>query len=225
VQLPVVTELDPRVWAGLMAQRERRAASLAAGAARVGWKMGRGIEEIEAVMGSEPVIGYLTSETLFESGSRHRADGAVALRAEIELALWVRDPERQGDESEAIGGVATALELVDVQQGGRGAIEPILAANVFHRAFAIGEVQPLTATAGRQARLWIDGELRGSGRLLDDYTDTVRAAQRCLMAIGETLRPGDFILAGAAVHVPVSAGERVSGEIDGLSRLRVTIAA
>jgi 2-keto-4-pentenoate hydratase len=169
-------------------------------------------------MGAEPVIGYLTSATMFDSGAAHQVGGAEALRAEVELALWARNPE-------AIGGLATALELVDVRQGGRGTIEPILAANVFHRAFAIGDVQPLTATAGRQARLWVDGELRGKAELLDDYTDAIDSAQRRLSAIGETLRPGDFVLAGSLVHIPVGVGERVSVEIDGLSRLDVTIAA
>jgi 2-keto-4-pentenoate hydratase len=220
MQVPVVIELDQRVLAGLTAQRERRAALLAGGASHVGWKMGRSIEEVEAVMGSEPVIGYLTSETMFESGGEHGAGGAADLRAETELALWVRDPDAAPP---GIGGIATALELVDVHQGGRGSIVPILAANVFHRAFAIGDIQPFTATAGREARLWADGDLLETGQLLDDYADTVRAAQRRLHAIGEKLRPGDFILAGSAVHVPVEPGQRVSVEIDGLSRLEVTI--
>jgi 2-keto-4-pentenoate hydratase len=217
MQFPVVTELHPSVLAGLAAQRERRDALLVAGAARVGWKMGRGIAEIEAVMGEEPVTGYLTGATMFDSGAVHPAGDAAALRAEVELALVVGDPG-----TEPIAGIATALELVDVESG-RGSIQEILANNVFHRGFAIGNVHESADPAGRTARLWTDDELRGASSVRSDHVDTLRAAERGLAAIGESLAPGDVILTGSAVHVPVAPGDHVRVEIDGLDRLEVVI--
>jgi hypothetical protein len=44
-----------------------------------------------------------------------------------------------------------------------------------------------------------------------------------LAAVVESPAPGDVILAGPAVHVPVVSGDRVRIEIDGLSRLEVLI--
>src|SRR4051794_35276123 len=82
-------ELDDRVRGGLAAQLARRQHEIDGGARRVGWKLGRDIAEVEALMGSKPVIGYLTTATMLASPAVHRADDAVALRAETELALTI----------------------------------------------------------------------------------------------------------------------------------------
>jgi hypothetical protein len=173
--MPLVTEVPPEPQP--------------AGAKRVGWRVTDG--ELEP----------LTAEAMLADPDRHAAE-----RAAVAIALWLRDPadaQRWGTrESEAIGGIATALDLDSAA------------------AYAIGAVRPFTATAGRTARLWVDGELRETGELPADYGDTVRAAQRRLAEMGEELAPGTFLLVAVSPHVAVTPDERVAVEIDGVGRLQ-----
>jgi 2-keto-4-pentenoate hydratase len=223
----VVTELDARVRAGLAAQLGRWRHTLDAGAARVGWKMGRTIDEVEALMGAEPVIGHLTTASMLGSEAVYGTEDDSMLRAETELALVIgRDVPADADAAaarDAIAGLGVALELVDVGPP-RGDVEKLLEGNVFHRAFALGEVRPADPTGGRHGSLSVNGRIRRTGPLLDDYGDTVRDAAALLGAMGEGLQAGDRIIAGAVVHVPVRVGDRVGVEIDGLGRLDVAIA-
>jgi 2-oxo-hept-3-ene-1,7-dioate hydratase len=222
-----VTELDARVRAGLAAQRGCWRHTLEAGAARVGWKMGRTIGEVEALLGAEPVIGHLTTASMLGSGAVYGTADDRTLRAETELALVLgHDVPAEADAAvarDAIAGLSVAFELVDVGPP-RGDVEQILEANVFHRAFGLGEVRPADPTGGRHGTLSVNGRLQGTGPLLEDYADTVRDAAALLGAMGEGLQAGDRIIAGAIVHVPVRVGDQVGVEIDGLGRLDVTIA-
>jgi hypothetical protein len=59
--------VNPRVVAALRAQLRTRDP----GARRVGWKIARGIAEVEELIGAEPVIGNLTSATQLESGATY----------------------------------------------------------------------------------------------------------------------------------------------------------
>ena len=85
---------------------------------RVGWKVGLNIAEMEEVMGTEPVFGYLTSATRLEPGSTFHTRGVRSLRAESEVAVEFGRVVRTVDDPEtvraAVAGLATALELVDV---------------------------------------------------------------------------------------------------------------
>lgn len=174
MQLPLVTEMSP--------EHEP------VGAKRVGWRV------------TGDALEPLTAGAML-------ADGApcAARRAAAAIALWIRDATdarrwgaRGGD---AIGGIATALDLGTAD------------------AFAIGAVRPFAATDGRAARVWVDGELRETCELVPDYAETVHLAQRRLRELGEELAPGAFLLAPATPHVTVAPNERVAVEIDGLGRL------
>src|SRR3954447_24226556 len=126
-----MTAVDPRVAAATRTQLAAWRAALDAGARRVGWKVALGIGEIEALTGSEPALGHLTTATLLEPGGAYRGARADReLRAETELAIEVG----------AAGGApgpAFALELAD-RAPPPDSLEPIVAANVFHRAVAFG---------------------------------------------------------------------------------------
>jgi hypothetical protein len=117
------------------------------GAARVGWKVALGMEEVE----NRPVIGYLTSATELRSGAAHSATGAAELCVDAELAVEIG---RDG----AIAGYAAALELVDLGQG-RGSLESVIRANVLHRAFVLG---PSHVEPARAAAVSVDGDLRAA---------------------------------------------------------------
>jgi 2-keto-4-pentenoate hydratase len=223
-----VAGLHPRVQAGLVKQHERWRATLDSGARRIGWKIGHAIGEVEALMGTQPVVGYLTSATRLSSGAGYRARAVGALRAEVELALRIGRVVDAGDvlsrAREAVDALAVALELVDVGHP-RGEVEPVLEANVFHRAFAIGPPCPVMSAVQRRARLAVNGEVRGVSPVSEDYAETVRAAAGVLAAVGEALEPNDWLIAGSLVHVPVGPGDRISADIEGLGRLETAIAS
>ena len=209
---------DPRVVAALERQLESWRAALGRGAERVGWKIGLNIPEVQERLGlREPVIGHLTSETRLEPGSAYSAGEAEALRLEPEIAIEV-GPEH------SIAGTAPAIELVDV---GRppGGLDGIVAENVFHRAFAIGETRPGAPPEGVTATVTVNGEERESADAGDDLEQVVRLVARLLEAAGERLEPGDRIIAGSLTpQVPVETGDEAAVEVSGLGRVEARIA-
>jgi 2-keto-4-pentenoate hydratase len=222
---------DPRVIAGLEKQLSDWRGALDTGATRVGWKIGLNIPEAQKPLGiEEPVIGYLTSATLVESGGEYSAAGDSNLRAEPEVALEMgRDVEAGADEDtarDAIAGLAVALELVDVTRPSADGIEAIVATNIFHRAVVLGPSRPVVPTEGLDASIEVAGEEREAADVPDDFSDVVLLTARLLGERGERLERGDRIIAGSLTpQVPLEAGDRVAVEIEGLGRVEASIAA
>ena len=203
-----MTEADARVVAALRNQLAERRRLLDAGAARVGWKVALGIEEVE----NRPVIGYLTSATQLPAGAVHSAAGAAELCVDAELAV---EAGRDG----TIARYAAALELVDLGQG-RGSVESVLHANVLHRAFVLGSPHDEPA---RTARVYVDDVLRAEAVAEFALEERVDVVAYWLAAAGERLEPGDWIITGSIVQVPVAPGDEVAVEIGELGRLEVSI--
>ena len=204
-------EIDPRLRSALAVQLERRRAALAGGARHVGWKLGLGERER---IGKGPVVGHLTTATQLAPGGVYE-DQAAALHADAEVAL-VFGPEA------AIVGFAAALELVDLARPPDDP-ECVVAANVFHRAFALGPSRR-DLPAGVEARLIVDGEARAAAAAPTEFAEKVGAAARILAAMGESLRPGDVMITGSVVQVPVAAGNEVVADFGLLGRVAVVVA-
>ena len=208
-----MTEPSPRIVAALRGQLDEQRRLLQAGHERIGWKVALGMEEVERLVGAHPVIGYLTSATELPSGARHSATGAEELCVDAELAVRIG---RDG----AISGFAAALELVDLRQG-RGSVESVLRANVLHRAFALGSAHDEPA---QEARAFVNGNLESDRSIDFDVEGRVAATAEWLSALGEWLEPGDWIITGSIVQVPVGPGDEVAVELPELDRLEVSIA-
>src|SRR3954469_12824928 len=104
-------DADQRLAIALRLQLEERDAAIAAGARRVGWKLGVGESER---IGAGPVIGHLTSATHIKPGGSVRVGAYAAVRADVEIAVqFARDVEVDSDVRDAIGRYASALEIVD----------------------------------------------------------------------------------------------------------------
>ncbi len=69
----------------------------------------------------------------------------------------------------------------------------------------------------------VNGEVRGSARAGHPPEAAVARAAELLEAAGERLEPGDRIITGAVVQVPVQPGDEVEVELSGLGCLGVTI--
>jgi 2-keto-4-pentenoate hydratase len=222
---------DPRVVKGLEAQVSEWRTVLDAGAERVGWKIGLNIPEAQNALGiEEPVIGYLTSATVVESGGEYRASDDSSLRAEPEVALEMgRDVEPDDADADVarddVAGVAVALVLVDVGRPPEG-IQGIVATNVFHRAVVLGPSRPAFPGEGLEAVIEVDGQQRERADVPDDFSDVVLLTARLLGEVGERLERGDRIIAGSLTpQVPLGPGNRVAVDIEGLGGVEARIAA
>jgi 2-keto-4-pentenoate hydratase len=203
-----MTEPDARIVSALRQQLAARRRLLDAGATRVGWKVALGMEEV----GNRPVMGYLTSATLLSRGAAHSAAGAARLCVDAELAVEIG---RDG----AIAGYAAALELVDLGQG-RGSLESVIRANVLHRAFVLG---PSHQEPSRNARVHVNDELQAEASAELDLEERAAVVDYWLSALGERLEPGDRIITGSIVQVPLAPGDQVTVEIGELGRLEASI--
>jgi 2-keto-4-pentenoate hydratase len=204
---------------GMREQLSRRQETLDAGAEHVGWKIGLNIPEVQQQLGiDEPVLGHLTSATLVEDGGEFDASGAEKLMAEPEVAIEV-------GEGNSVAGLSAAIELVDTGRPPRGeGVEGIVADNIFHSAVVLGERADGEPT---RATVRVNGEERAGAEFTDDLDEVVRVAGRRLAEAGESLRPGDRIIAGSITPQvgPLEPGDELEVEVAGLGSLRVRIAA
>jgi 2-keto-4-pentenoate hydratase len=224
-----VNDIDPAVVAALHAQLAPWRAALRGGAERVGWKIGLGIHDVEGQIGADvPVIGHLTTATQLGSGARYRAGAARDLKADTELTLKLgRTVEADADAASAraaIAGLAVAIELVDIARPPYD-LEPIVAANVFHRAFALGPVQSEVTRGPFEARTWVNDSLRAVEHSDEDLATAVLAVARLLGSVGERLEPEDHIITGSITQVALEPGDEVAAAIGNLGKVTVSVGA
>jgi hypothetical protein len=189
-----VADVDARLVAALREQLARRHG------ARVGWKLGIGERER---IGGQLVVGNLTSATRLEPGATYFNAEASRLHADAEVAVEI-------GEAGEIAGYAAAVELVDLDDAPEDS-EGIVAANIFHRAFALGPTQPQLPQR-LEGRLLVNGNIRASGEAPDTFAERDRTAAKILSAVGERPEPGDRIITGSVVQIAVHAGEEVSAD-------------
>jgi len=219
-----VTDIDPRLRTALAAQLGQWRSALEGGAERVGWKLGIGDRES---IGPGPVIGHLTSATQLDPASTFPATGAMALHADAEVAVQVGRAVDPGSDlagaREAIAGFGSALELVDLG-GPPDDPQGVVAANVFHRAFALGPLDAQPPADRVEGRLIVNGETRVAATAARDFPETVRAVAALLGAMGERLEAGDVLITGSVVQLPVDPGDEVIANMGQLGRVGLTVA-
>ena len=218
-----MTVFGERVTAAQRAQLAARRAKLDSGARHLGWKVALGIPGADEVVGEAPLFGYLTSASALPPGAAFPGHGMRRLQIDCELAVELgRDPNTSSAEAvaEAIGGVASALEICDI---GRppGDFDEIVAENVFHRAIIFG---PFASADDRSlpGRVWVNGQLVAQAPGTDPLPRLAGLA-RLLLAVGEGLRAGDRIICGAICSVHPDPGDEVELEVGDLGRLKVAI--
>jgi len=203
--------VDPTLARALDVQFAAWRAALGRGAERVGWKLGVGDRER---IGDGPVIGHLTSASrLVPGGVYHGPPGDLVADAEVAVLIGADG---------AIAGYAAALEICDL--AGEDPPEAIVAANVFHRAFALAGTVERLPEGGVEGGLVVEGELRASAQSAAGFSDGVRAAADLLREMGEELRPGDWIITGSVVQVPIEPDDEVLADLGPLGRVGLTIA-
>lgn len=205
--------MDPRVLAGTEKQLERWRAELADGAERLGWKVGLNTEEVQQKVGIDrPVVGYMTSKTLLKYGARYSTSGATNLRLEPEISIEV------GPTLEPAS-LGAAIEIVDMDTP-VDELEAVIASNIYHRGVLFGG-QRAGARPPEEVTVLVNSEERERADIQFDEWETVTVVADTLAAAGETLQPGDVIIAGSLTPpIEVKAGDAVGVRIGPLGFLQ-----
>jgi 2-keto-4-pentenoate hydratase len=100
----------------------------------------------------------------------------------------------------------------------------VVAANVFHRAFALGPLDGSAPASGAEGRLTVNGELRAAAPIDADFDGLVAAVGELLSELGERLEPGDRLITGSVVQVPLAVGDRVIADLGPLGSVELATA-
>ncbi len=223
---------------GLDALLARRREVLQAGARPAGWKAAFGSPQAKERLGlPHLLVGFLTDRTVLPSGVDVRVAGWTKPVAEPEVAVRLRADVRAGSPpeavAEAVGQLAPALELADVDRAPEEDLEAVLAGNIFHRYAVVGELRPVRfpgSLAGKAGRLLRNGAVTvvedveaTPGRVVDVLAEMAEV----LASVGERLRAGDLVICGSVVP-PVFLGpedRRLAFELEGFGRTEVRLVA
>lgn len=202
------------------------------------WKAGATAPGVAEKVGlSEPFIGPIFAEhlTLCEGQADVTLPEAHTLAVEVEVAfIFDRAVEDAADVLDAVGAVAVALEFPG--QRWRAPLDPpgpgIIADQAGNAALVIG---PHTRDwrgmdlANAQARVLIDGELAGTNpgsNVMGGPVNALKHFAQRIAARGHTITEGLILTSGGICGpLPIKPGAVVTGEIDGLSPLRVSVQA
>lgn len=225
--------LDPRVRAGTERMLAHRRALLAGGAAPVGWKLAFGPQPVREALGlTGPVVGFLTDATMLVPGDRCLVGGWTAPKLEPELAIHIAAPLGIGAEpaeaAKAIAGISAAIELADVDRPS-SELEEVIAGDVYHRRFALGEGITDGLPAGPVAvAVERDGEPLAA---TEDAEAAVGAlapltayVARYLAEFGCGLSPGEVLISGSTVPlIEVAPGQELRSTVAGAGSVDVAL--
>src|SRR5215813_2676848 len=209
-QVMTVTLADARVAAGMRAQLELRRRAIAAGARRIGWKVGFGAPAALAKFAlTAPLIGFMLDRNVLAAGATVSLAGWVKPAAEPEVAVEIAADLAGGGSraaaAEAIGAIGPAIELADVAFAPED-VETILAGNMFHRHVLLGprdHGRRGGRTDGLHARIARNGAAHADTTEIEANTgklvDIVRNVADVLAQCGEQLKTGDVIIAGSVI--------------------------
>ncbi len=192
-------------------------ATLHSGAGRIGWKIGLNVPTVQEKLGIDrSVVGHLTTATLMGADGSHSLAGAEKPMAEPEIAIEV------GPDG-TIAGLAPAIEVADIDRPLED-VGQIVAANVFHRAVAIGPSVDLDRAEGIEAILRVNGEQVASADAgSTDLGATIALVDETLREAGESLQAGDRIIAGSLTPpAPIRPGDRAEVDLGPVGRLEVS---
>lgn len=210
-------------------QHESVQRRLARGERRIGIKMGFTSRAKMVQMGvSDLIWGRLTDGMLVEDGGSIRLADYVHPRVEPEVAFLISRPlsgrVTLPQALAAVEAVAPALEIIDSRyQDFRFSLTDVVADNSSSSGFVVGPWRsPAIDLENLGLILSFDGRPQAFGSTAAILAHPLRslvAAARVVAEAGETLSPGDIVLAGGATAASaLHAGLHVSLEVEALGR-------
>lgn len=219
---------------GMQVQLHKWKCILESGHKRVGWKIGFNAVTDQERMGlPSPIVGFLTSESVLESGDIYKGKKAAKLMVEAEVAILIgQDISTGADRAQAaaaIEGFAPAIEIVDVARAPHD-ITSILEDNIFHETVIFGDVSrdiPDLAAKDISANVLVNGQVMQTGdpsRYPEDISDVVSVVADTLAKQGESLQAGDWIISGSITKpIEVHTGDQVEVSLSPLGTLSAKI--
>lgn len=200
------------------------------GERRIGVKMGlTSRAKMRQVGVSDTTWGRLTDAMRETDGASVSMRRFIHPRVEPEIAFLMKAPlagHVSGLEAmAAVEAVAPALEIIDSRyEDFRFDLGDVIADNSSSAGFVVGNwARADTDIANLGMVLSIDGRPRETGSsaaILGHPVRALVAAARMVAESGETLQPGDIVLAGAATAaIPMEAGQAVQLEVQALGTL------
>ncbi|WP_372605216.1 2-keto-4-pentenoate hydratase [Actibacterium sp.] len=208
----------------------------ARGEKRVGVKMGLTSRAKMLQVGvSEVIWGRLTDAMREEEGGVVSISKYVHPRVEPEIAFLIKSP-LAGEVSaleamNAVAAIAPALEIIDSRyKAFKFDVGDVIADNSSSSGFVIGNWSaPDTDISNLGMVLSINGrpgEIGSSAAILGNPVRSLVAAARMVAQAGESLNPGDIVLAGGATAaIPMAVGQAVSLEVERLGTVAFTVGA
>jgi 2-oxo-3-hexenedioate decarboxylase len=209
---------------------------IARGERRIGMKMGFTSRGKMVQMGVQDMIwGRLTDRMLIEEGAAISLDRYVHPRVEPELAFLLGKPlsgvVTHFEVRAAIAGIAPAMEVIDSRfQNFKFSLSDVIADNASSAGVVIGSWSvPDLDVANLGMLMSFDGQpvqIGSSAAILGHPLRALVAAARLAGAAGESLNPGDIVLAGAATPAEaLRPGIHVRLEVEALGTAEFSVRA
>lgn len=207
---------------------------LESGHKRMGWKIGfNAIPDQERMKLASPIVGFLTSESVLDSGSTYKIKKGTKLMIEAEVAILIgKDVPAASNKTQlvdAIEGFAPAIELVDVARTTHD-ISSILEDNIFHEKVILGKVSkdmPGLTAKDISANVYVNSQevqTGDSSRYPDDFSEIVSVVADTLAKQGSFLQAGDWIISGSITKPSeVFADDHIEVALSPLGSLTVSI--
>ena len=191
----------------------------------IGIKMGFTSRAKMAQMGvSDLIWGRLTDRMLHASGGTISRRAFVHPRVEPEIAFLLKTALAGKVDATtalaAVAAVAAAVEIIDSRyRDFKFSLTDVVADNSSSSALVLGAwVEPAFDLGNLRMELAIDGEIRQTGSsaaILGHPIESLINAARLVAERGESLRPGDIVMAGAATAAePLAPGQHVRAEVE-----------
>jgi 2-keto-4-pentenoate hydratase len=195
-----------------------------------GYKMGFTSKAKMQQMGVDDLIwGRLTDQMIIEEGGDISLANYVHPRVEPELCYLIKKPlsgrVTMLEAWSAVEAVAPALEVIDSRYANfKFSLEDVVADNCSSSGFVVGPWhKPDIDVSNLGMILQINGRDVGFGSsaaILGHPARSLLAAARCLGEVGEELKPGQVLMAGAATEAfALQADQNIRLEVDQLGSL------
>lgn len=227
---------DANISAAYAVQQRIVGQKIAAGAVRVGRKIGLTSPAVQQQVGVDtPDFGVLLDGMLYRDGQSIPVTRLLQPRAEAEIAFVlaadVVDPDLTLEAlAAAVAYASPAIEVVDSRVAGWDIrLSDTVADNASSGVFVLGNARlPLDGFVPREATMRMTSNGRevstGTGAAcLGDPLEALRWLARTSIGLGDPLRKGEIILSGALGPLaPVEAGQTLAASISGLGTVSIT---
>jgi 2-oxo-3-hexenedioate decarboxylase len=200
------------------------------GEAMAGYKMGFTSKAKMQQMGVDDLIwGRLTDQMMIEEGGEIDLANYVHPRVEPEICFLMKKP-LSGKVSlltamNAVEAIAPALEVIDSRyENFKFSLEDVVADNCSSSGFVIGPMhRPDVDFSNLGMIMQVNGRdvaFGSSAAILGHPARSLVAAARCLAEVGESLQPGQLLMAGAATEaIALAPGQSIQLQVDKLGRM------